>query len=350
MNKQYLDEQITQQKLFVSFCQNVLGQFLKEKRLKLVVKYTTLKIENDFSQYNSDGKDTKHLGLSDLQNMDNFGYETQLIEYFLQNANTEQKEIILKNKYDLFYPHSLIEATYKEPEDIKLVVVNCMEQVKLKDYFWENSVKFLQKHCDNNLYDELIDIFLSKKVSQLKVKKNKIIVNLMLNHVKNDEIYNKFNSLIPDNELANDVFESLDLNYFELNVSKEKLFSSIVLPNRDKYNSMHEFFLDKINQDKIKNMLSIFSIEGEVKYKSSKHYRYMCRVKDNSIVDKDSAKLLLMSVYKLYVDTINNVPEDKREYEVIKEIGAENIYNNYLNYKLSKQSKTESAKEKKAKI
>lgn len=344
MDKQSNDEQ--QQFLF--FYKDNLNAFLKEHKLKLINQYYALKIEGDFSQYNTEGKDTRHLSLSQLQNMDKFGYETQLIEYLLQKANDQQKQVIVKNTYDLFYTHCLIESVYQDSELLKQVFTH-VGKVKLTDYFWESSVKFLQKHCDNNLYDEIIDIFLQDKTPQFKIKKNKIILNLILNHVKNDEIYNKYNKLIPDNELTNDVFETLDLNYFELNVSKEKLFSSIILPNKDKYNSMHEMCLEKINQQKIKDMLGIFSIEGEVKYKSSKHYRYMCRVNQSSNLDKENTKLLVMSFYKLYLHTISNVPEDKREYEALNEISSEMIHNSYLNYKLSKTN-PEAIKEKKNKI
>lgn len=343
-------EQMERQKDFLTFYKHNLHNFLKENNLILGKKYNNLIIEIDFSQYKVEGKETKYLELSELKSMDHADYGCSLLKYMLNNANIEQREILLNNSHDFFYNHTLIEATYKNAEDIKLVFKRLNKNV-LKEYSWQRSIKLLQKECDNQLYDELIQIVLENNISQLKMKKNKIILNLMLNHVKNDEIYNKYNSLIPDNELANDVFESLDLNYFELNVSKEKLFSSVILPNRDKYNSMHETFIEKINQDKVKDMLGIFSIEGEVKFKSSKHYRYMCRLKEDSSLDKDLLKLLVMSFYNLYLHTINNIPENEYEYQVLQNISSEMIYNNYLNYKLSKQSnKTEIYKEKKLKI
>ena len=207
----------------------------------------------------------------------------------------------------------------------------------------------MQEKCDSKLYDEVIDIFLSGKIKEVQNKNNKIIINLMLNTVKDDTIYEKYNSLIPNNEIEDNFFDSLAIDCFDLNVSKDKLYSSIPLSNKDKYNDMHTTFLDKINTDKLKEIMGIISFDGEVKFKSSKYYRYVCRLKEGGLLNKENTQMLIISFYKLYAQTINNRQEGEYEYKLIQEISPEMIHNSYLNYKLSK-NKPESNKEKKVKI
>lgn len=176
-------------------------------------------------------------------------------------------------------------------------------------------------------------------------------MNLILNNVKNDEIYEKYNSLIPDNEINDDFFEKLEINCFDLNVSKDKLYSSIYLKNKDKYNDMHNFLLDKLNDEKLKDLLNIISIDGEAKFKSSKYYRYIVRIKEDGLLDYDKSKLLIISTCKLYAHTVNNVGEDEYEYKLVNAISPEMIYNNYLQYRLAQENKeVQRSKEKKVKI
>lgn len=339
---------INKEEDFLNFYKNVLSTFLYEKKLKLNYRAGTIYVE---ASYNSTpGMIAIHLSKHDIDKI-NFGYYgSDFLEKAFSMANEKEKLAIVKNEFQLFDYKDLITRSYNNPEYMKIIFGNINKSV-LKSYKWQSVINELKKVCSPQLYDELIDIFLSDKLSDLKVKKNKIIMNLMLDYVSNNEIYHKYNSLIPDNDISTDIFDTLGLDSFELNVAKNKLYSLIVLPNRDKYNKMHEKLIEKLNEETAKEKFEIFAVEGEVKFKSSKYYRYIFRVKENSAINMENAKMLVMSFYKLYRDKINNIPEDKREHEVLKEIDAKEIELYYLNHKLSKKTTMQPAmKEKKNKI
>lgn len=101
---------------------------------------------------------------------------------------------------------------------------------------------------------------------------------------------------------------------------------------------------------KLKEILGIVAIDGEVKFKSSKHYRYVCRLKEGGLLNKENTQMLIISFCKLYAQTVNNRQEGEYEYKLIQEISPEMIHNYYLNYKLSKNKPEITQKEKKLKI
>jgi len=200
-------------------------------------------------------------------------------------------------------------------------------------YGSERLIKDLQKNCSKELYDKLIDLYLTEHKNKLNKKSNKIMLNLMLSETS-DEIYNKFNA--SDNEDNVNLFEDLNIDCFDLNISKDKLFDLILLSNKNKYNDMHESFLKNLNNNELSNKLGIIQIDGEEKYKSSKYLRYVFRVKKGEF-SKDNAKDLIISFFKLYSSTLNNRSENETEYDVLKTINPEKINALYLTQSLSKK-------------
>lgn len=340
------DKEIREYRQFEQFYQKNLVNFCKEKGLNAYKETYDRNYKIGIASYERaiDSIDIKTIYLGD--------YGTDFVRYLLSHANKEEREQVVSNKFSFFSYESLALSSYEHPQDMKDIFKELGKENVFKSYSWERIIKDMQNNCDSKLYDEVIDIFLSKKKKEIKNKSNKIIINLMLNTVKDDTVYNKYNSLIPNNVINEDFFDNLEIVCFDLNVSKDKLYSSIPLPNKDKYNEMHNKLLENLDNESLKSKLGIVSIEGEAKFKSSKYYRYVCRLKEGSILDKESTKLLIISFCRLYSNIVNNVREDEREYELINNISPEMIHSNYLNYKLSKNltEENKSNKEKKVKI
>lgn len=334
-------------KKFFNLIKTNLGSYLKENHLGIMNQYKDLVIKTSI---NKQDQEVNHFSIEDLQKIyfGDSGY--RFIKHLLKSANEEQRLTILKNTYDYFYYEHLVVANYRNQENLK-IVFNHIDKGYLKHYGFQNLIESMQKDYSSEDYDELIDIFLSNKTKELQNKNNKIIMNLILNNVKNDEIYEKYNSLIPNNEINDDFFENLKITCFDLNVSKDKLYSSISLKNKDKYNDMHNFLLNKLNDEKLKDLLNIISIDGEAKFKSSKYYRYIIRIKEDGLLDYNKSKLLIIATCKLYSHTVNNIAEGEYEYKVLNEMLPEKIYNNYLQYRLAQENKdAQRSKEKKVKI
>lgn len=338
---------------FEKFFKVNLSIFCKEKNLNIQNKYYSKEYSliqavrsNDQVISLIQDVDIKKLYLGD--------YGNTFVRYLLDNANEEQRKIIILNEFYLFDVEQLGLSSYEHPQDMKDIFREFSKQKVYKSFQWENLIKDMQENCGSQLYDEVIDIFLAGQLKEIKNKNNKIIINLMLNTVKDDAVYEKYNSLIPDNVINDDFFDTLKINCFDLNVSKDKLYSAVSLPNKDKYNDMHLKLLEKLNDEKVMGKLDIISIDGEAKFKSSKYYRYVCRVKEGGLLDKNSTKLLIISFCKLYAQTIANArnKDGEREYELLNNISPEMIHSHYLSYKLSKNLNEEnkSNKEKKPKI
>lgn len=341
--------------LFVTFYKSNLIKYCSENNLHIKKKSyeTHYKIEKRFSTDRENSVLDFMIDIKDLY-LGGYGneyYGSKFVRYLLDNGNEQQREQVIKNEFNLFRYRDLALSSYNNPKDMGDIFRELSKYKVLKDYQWEGIIEDMQENCESKLYDTVIDIFLDGKKKEIKMKSNKIIINRMLNIVKDDKIYEKYNSLIPDNEINEDFFENLNIVCFDLNVSKTKLYSAVLLKNKDKYNDMHECLIDKLNEEKLKEKLDIVFIDGETKYKSSKYFRYICRMKEGGILQKEDVKLLIISFCKLYSQTVNNIEEGEREYEKIKKISPEMIYNSYLSYKLSKNTKeNNNNKEKKIKI
>lgn len=340
------DKQIIEYRNFENFYQKNLFNFCKEKGLNAYKEHNLDYYKIGIQPYERDinSIDIKKIYLGD--------YGSLFVRYLLDNGTKEEKELVINNKFSLFRYEYLAYSSYEYPQDMKNIFRELGKENVFKSYTWESIIKDMQKNCHSKLYDEVIDIFLSKKMKEIKNKSNKIIINLMLNTVKDDTVYNKYNSLIPNNVINEDFFDNLNIVCFDLNVSKDKLYSSIPLANKEKYNYMHNKLLENFDNEKLKLMLGIVSIEGEVKFKSSKYYRYICRLKEDSILDKESTKILIISFCRLFSNIVNNVREGEIEFKLINNISPEMIHSNYLSYKLSKNltEENKSNKEKKVKI
>lgn len=332
---------------FFAFIKKNLNNFLAENRLGVVNEYKDWVIKTTLNKHE---QEVSYYSVNDLRKIyfGNNGYS--FIKYLLNNANEDQKFAVLSDAYDFFNYEHLIAANYKNIENLKIVFAHLGKGI-LKHYSFQNIIESMQSNYSSEDYDVLIDIFLSNKTKELQNKNNKIIMNLILNKIKSNEIYEKYNSLIPNNEINDDFFEDLHIVCFDLNVSKDKLYSSISLKNKDKYNDMHEFLLTKLNDEKLKDLIDLISIDGELKFKSSKYYRYIFRIKENGLLDQDKAKMLIIATCKLYAKTVNNIPEGEYEYKTLNNISSETIYNNYLQYRLAQENKNVAQnKEKKIKI
>lgn len=337
-------EKITEYRKFEKFYQINLVKFCKEKNLNAYKEDYDKNYKIGIAPYERD------ISSIDIKIIYLGNYGTIFLSYLLDKANKEEREQLISNKFSLFNYENLALSSYENSQDMKDIFKELSKHNVFKTYEWERIIHDMQKNCDSKLYDEVIDIFLSKKTKEIKNKSNKIIINLILNAVKDNNIYEKYNKLIPDNEIKEDFFEQLEINCFDLNVPKDKMYSAILLANKDKYNDMHTKMLEKLNEPKLLSKLDIISIDGEVKFKSSKYYRYVCRLKEGGLLDKESTKILVISFCRLYANIVNNIKEGDLEYKKINEISPEMIHANYLNYKLSKNSPENSNKEKKMKI
>lgn len=265
-------------------------------------------------------------------------YEVDFFEKMYLKADEHIKEMMCVGGFGSFSLDRGLAFTKSKNENHVLEVWKFLKKENLfspsNKFGSERLIKDLQKNCSTELYDKLIDLYLTEHKNKLNKKSNKIMLNLMLSKTS-DEIYNKFN-VHSDNEDNVNLFEELNIDCFDLNISKNKLFDLILLSNKNKYNDMHESFLKHLSNDELLNKLGIIQIDGEEKYKSSKYLRYVFRVKKDEF-SKENAKDLIISFFKLYSSTLNNRSENETEHDVLKTINSEKINALYLTQSLNKK-------------
>ena len=265
-------------------------------------------------------------------------YEVDFFEKMYLKADEKIKEMMCVGGFGSFSLDRGLAFTKSKNENHVLEVWKFLKKENLfspsNKYGSERLIKNLQKNCYTELYDKLIDLYLTEHKNKLNKKSNKIMLNLMLSEAS-DEIYNKFN-VYSDSEDNASLFDDLNIDCFDLNISKNKLFDLILLSNKNKYNEMHESFLKHLSNDELLNKLGIIQIDGEEKYKSSKHLRYVFRVKKD-VFTKENAKDLIIEYFKLYSNTLSNRSENESEYDALKVINNEMINASYLNERIGKK-------------
>lgn len=277
-------------------------------------------------------------------------YEVDFFEKMYLKADENIKEMMCSGGFGAFSLNRGLAFVSSGNENNVLEIWKILKKENLfspsSKYQCERLIKNLQKNCSQNLYDKIIDLYLTEHQNKLNKKSNKIMLNLMLSHVS-DAIYSKFN-INGENNLS--LFEEFNVDCFDLNVSKDKLFDMILLSNKGKYNDMHESFLKHLSNEELLNKLGIIQIDGEEKYKSSKYLRYVFRVKKDEFT-KENAKDLIIGFFKLYSETLNNKSENESEYDALKRINPEQINSLYLTQRLSKNlEEKKEVKTKKTKI
>ena len=279
--------------------------------------------------------ETKHQ-CNGVRNIYLGSYEVDFFEKMYLKADDNIREIMCNGGFGAFSLDRGLAFTQLGDDKIVSEIWSVLKKENLFasscKYSAERLIKKLQKTCSKDLYDHVIDLYLTEHQNKLNKKSNKIMLNLMLSEVS-DEIYHKFNI---NNENNINLFEDFNIDCFDLNVSKDKLFDVIFLSNKNKYNDMHESFLKHLSNEELLDKLGIVQIDGEEKYKSSKHLRYVFRVKKD-VFTKENAKDLIMGYFKLYSNTLNNRSENESEYDALKVINNEIINASYLNERIGKK-------------